>query len=69
VSEPTTVAEAIEDSALGPAEVRSQDISFKGHSIPDLIAAAKYLAGRELVSSPTAGLGIRMVRIRPPGGI
>jgi hypothetical protein len=40
---------------------------MKQHSLPDQIAADKYLAGKRAMASP--GLGLKMAKIVPPGTV
>ena len=55
----------INDAAQKPAEARGDSASVRAHSLPDLIAADKYLAEKSAAQS--RGLGLRFGRIIPPG--
>lgn len=68
MTQPTTPAEAIEQGALNPRSVTVGDTSATAQSIPDLIEADRYLASRTAARTPPAGFGIRVQRIKPPGG-
>jgi len=63
------VADDLEDTirtnADGPAEAHGDAGGMKQHSLPDQIAADKYLAGKRAMASP--GLGLKMAKIVPPG--
>jgi len=56
---------SITDNAKGPKKVATDQISAEQHSLADQIAADKYLAGRQGFRS--ANLGIRRVKMAPPG--
>jgi len=62
---PTTVSEAVEQSALGPKRVQVRGDSVEQHSIEDLIKAARYLSGETAATKTTFGL--RFTKLVPPG--
>ena len=59
------IASKIDTVAQGPASVRTDAGEGVAQSIPDMIAADKYLASR---SAPAAGnRGLRFNKLIPPG--
>lgn len=58
----------IEDAAQGPASARVDTTEAKQQPLPDLIAADKYLAGKEAAANTTRR-GIRFVKLIPPGSV
>lgn len=65
---PTTPAEALERNALGPRSVTVGDETVVQHSPQDQIAVDRYLASKSAANNGTRGFGLRMQRIKPPGG-
>ena len=65
---PTTPAEALEQNTLGPRSVTVGDETVVQHSPQDQIAADRYLASRTAGRNGTLGFGLRVQRIKPPGG-
>ncbi len=61
------IKDAIKSNAEGPAEARGDSGSMRQHSLPDQITADKYLAAKEAMKN--GGLGIRLIRIVPPGAV
>jgi len=61
------LADTIRTNAEGPAEAHGDSGGMKQHSLPDQIAADKYLAGKQAMAS--AGLGLKMAKIVPPGTV
>ena len=59
------VQTAIETAISKPKSVSADGMSKTAQSIPDLIAADKYLASKR--SAASGGLGIRLGRFVPPG--
>ena len=59
--------DTIKDNAQGPAEARGDSGSMRQHSLADQIAADRYLASKAAIANK--GLGIRLVRIVPPGAV
>ena len=60
--------EAIEQNATGPRQAAGDGVNVQQHSLPDQIAADKYLAGKEAVSKDPAK-GFTRVKIVPPGTV
>jgi hypothetical protein len=65
---PENISEAIEQNALGPSSVANGSQSVSQHSLRDQIEADRYLATKTAASSERKGFGIRLQRIKPPGG-
>lgn len=65
MAESTTIQTAIETAVSKPKSVSMDGMSKSAQSIPDLIAADKYLASKR--ASASGGLGIRLGRFIPPG--
>ena len=61
------LANTIKRNAEGPAEAHDEAGGMKQHSLPDQIAADKYLANKSALKS--RGLGLKKVRIIPPGSV
>jgi len=59
------LADAIRENAAGPAEAHGDSGGMKQHSLPDQIAADKYLAGRRATANPAKAFS--RVKIIPPG--
>jgi len=58
----------VTSNAQGPREARGDGVMVRQHSIPDQIAADRYLAAKELTTVSTKRtFGIRMGRLIPPG--
>ena len=55
----------IRDNASGPAKAASDGTSMEQHSLPDQIAADKYLAAKAAMKR--RNFGLRRARIIPPG--
>lgn len=62
---PTTIEEAILQTAVQAKRVRRDDMEVEQHSLKDLIAAAEYLDSGGAASQPHFGL--RMTKLVPPG--
>ena len=56
---------AIRENAQGPAEAHGDSGGMKQHSLPDQIAADRYLEGKK--ASRKKGLGIGLKKLVPPG--
>ena len=56
---------AIKTNAEGPAKASGDSGSVEQHSLPDQIAADKHLASKQAASGK--GLGIRRIKLSPPG--
>jgi len=59
--------ETIRTNAAGPKSVSGDSGSVQQHSIPDQIAADRYLASKK--ASRAKGLGVRMTKVVPPGAV
>ena len=59
------LSDYIEDNASGPRRASGDSGSVEQHSLPDQIAADKYLSSRS--ASRTTGMGIKISKISPPG--
>jgi hypothetical protein len=57
--------ETIRTNAEGPKSASGDSGSMQQHSIPDQIAADRYLASKKAARSK--GLGIRLTKVVPPG--
>ena len=62
---PDDVRQAITDSAKGPAKAAVDGQSVEQHALRDQIEADRYLAGKE--ATRKTGLGVKLVRLEPPG--
>ena len=58
---------AIEENALGPKSASGDAGSVEQHSLADQIAADKHLSSKEAMK--TKGLGIKLLKISPPGTV
>ncbi len=66
----TNLTSDITDNAQGPAEARGDGVQVRQHSLPDQIAADRYLAGKgALADSTKKTFGIRFGRLVPPGAV
>ena len=57
--------QAIHDNAEGPAEAHGDSGGMKQHSLPDQIAADRYLQSKK--AARRKGLGIGLKKLVPPG--
>ena len=62
------IENAIRQNALGPDSAEADGVKVKQHSLPDQIAADKYLASKDAVSRNPAK-GFTRVRIVAPGTV
>ncbi|NJL31986.1 MAG: hypothetical protein HC898_10330 [Phycisphaerales bacterium] len=60
-----TLDNTIKTSALGPAKATGDSGSVEQHKLTEQIAADKYLESKK--ASRAKGLGIKFVKISPPG--
>ena len=58
---------AIETNAKGPKQAGADGVNVQQHSLPDQIAADKYLASKSALSS--GSMGLRKRKIVPPGTV
>ncbi len=61
------LSQQITDAASGPRSASSDGLSVTAQSPRDIADAEKYLAQREAARKKT--LGLRFVRIKPPGTV
>jgi hypothetical protein len=61
------LSDAIRDNAAGPHSASGDTGSMQQHSLPDQIAADKYLASKRAMGKK--GLGLTRVKIIPPGTV
>jgi len=57
--------EQIRENAAGPKRAKGDSAEVEQHSLPDQIAADKYLASKQ--ASRKKGLGIALKKLYPPG--
>ena len=55
----------IRENAAGPKRAKGDSSEMEQHSLPDQIAADKYLASKQ--ASRKKGLGITLKKLSPPG--
>jgi hypothetical protein len=65
VADPTPTEQAIEQNAQGPKKAQGDAGSVEQHSLPDQIAADRYLASKKAVRA--RGKGIVITKLVPPG--
>ena len=65
MAQPETIAEAIEQNALGPASVTVAGQTVVQKDIEQQIKADEYLAAKQAAAKPHFGL--RLTKIIPPG--
>jgi hypothetical protein len=56
---------AIQQNAEGPARAAVDGVNMEQHKLPDQIVADKYLQSKK--ASRGKGLGVRLVKLSPPG--
>lgn len=62
--------DTISDNAQGPASASGDSGSMRQHGLRDQIAADRYMAGKDAVANRTKKtMGIRMVKLVPPGAV
>jgi len=57
--------DSIRENAAGPKRAKGDSSEVEQHSLPDQIAADKYLASKQ--ASRKKGLGIALKKLSPPG--
>lgn len=62
------ITDAIETNAQGPQKASADGVSAEQHSLPDQIAADKYLAAKRATAANPAKGFVKM-RIVPPGAV
>jgi hypothetical protein len=55
----------IRENAAGPKRAKGDSAEMEQHTLPDQIAADRYLASKK--ASQTKGLGIKLKKLSPPG--
>jgi hypothetical protein len=60
-----SLVDIIEKNAEGPAKASGDSGSMEQHSLPDQIAADRYLESKR--AAQRKGLGIRLKKLVPPG--
>lgn len=60
-----SLEQTIRDNATGPSEAHGDSGGVKQHSLPDQIAAERFLASKQAAKSKSRG--IRFSRLAPPG--
>jgi hypothetical protein len=61
----TAIDDPIRENTTGPKKVQGDAGSVEQHSLPDQIAADRYLASKRAVQSKSKG--IRISKLVPPG--
>ncbi len=61
------VENAIKDNAVGPASASGDAGGVQQHKLTDQIAADKYIASKDAAQGKK--LGVRLVKILPPGSV
>ena len=59
------LSDTISENAQGPKDASGDSGSISQHSLQDQIAADRYLKSQEAAQS--AGLGVRLIKLVPPG--
>jgi hypothetical protein len=59
--------DTIAENAAGPEEATVDGVHVKQHSLPDQIAADRYLESKK--ASRAKGLGVRRTKVVPPGAV
>lgn len=57
--------QTIRENAAGPKRAKGDSAEMEQHALPDQIAADRYLQGKKATRSK--GLGVKLVRLSPPG--
>jgi hypothetical protein len=57
--------QTIRDNAAGPKRAKGDSAEMEQHTLPDQIAADRYLEGKK--ASRGVGLGIPLKKLSPPG--
>jgi len=60
-----TIKSAIETNAAGPRRASGDSGSVEQHSLPDQIAADKYVESKK--ASRAGGLGVKLAKLSPGG--
>lgn len=59
--------EAIKSNAQGPKQASADGVNVQQHSLPEQIAADKYLESKR--ASRAKGLGVKLTKISPGGTV
>lgn len=62
-----TIADTIQQNAQGPKRAKGDNTEMEQHSLPDQIAAEKFLAAKQAMKNPAKGF--TRVKIVPPGTV
>lgn len=62
---PDDVRDQIEENAQAPRRIQGDEGEIEEHSIPDQIAADRYLSGA--AAAEHGHRGMRFTKVRPPG--
>jgi hypothetical protein len=65
--DPTPTEQAITENATGPKKATGDSGSVEQHSLPDQIAADRYLASKQAMKSKAKGL--QLTKLIPPGAV
>jgi hypothetical protein len=65
VHDPTPTEQAIEQNVQGPKKAQGDAGSVEQHSLPDQIAADRYLTSKRAMKSRMKGL--QLIKLVPPG--
>ena len=57
--------DTIKENATGPKRAKGDSTEMEQHSLPDQIAADRYLASKN--AAKKKGLGIKITKLVPPG--
>ncbi len=60
-----TIANSIKTNAAGPRQASADGVNVQQHSLPDQIAADKYLEAKK--ATRTKGLGVKLTKLSPGG--
>ena len=63
----TSIQQSIEDNANGPRKASGDSGSVEQHSLPDQIAADKFLESKKAVAKQ--GLGLKFNKLSPGGTV
>jgi hypothetical protein len=64
---PEELEQAIKDNAAGPAKAVVDGQSVEQHALRDQIEADRYLSSKE--ATRKKGLGVKLVKLEPPGAV
>ncbi len=61
------LSESIRSNASAPKRAKTEAGEMEQHSLPDQITADRYLASKQAAGGK--GLGVKMLRMVPPGAV